>query len=147
MMNLVKVLSNSNARNASITHLADDAIFNHASESKVSVTVNLRWQETSMTKLPKTSSTEELSRSMGADKSGDRQTVIKLVVGGQSPKAQSAVTFRRPPSGRESFIGSEMLLLPLGACRTLELCAGAVSFRLDCAEAQSLHRHFHLCGV
>ncbi len=27
-----------------------------------------------------------------------------------------------------------MLLLPSGACLALELCAGAVNFRLDCAQ-------------
>ncbi len=122
----MKLLSNSNARNASITHLVDDAIFNHASKSKVSVTVNLRWQETSITVLPKTSSAEEVSRCMGADKSGDRQTVIKLM-GRRSSEAQSATTIMRPPPlGRESCLGSEMLLLPSGVYLTFELCARAM---------------------
>ncbi len=86
-----------------------------------------------MTKLPKIFSAEEVSRSMGVNKSENGQAIIKLV-GKRSPKAQSAATVKRPPPVANSCMWSALLLLPSDVYLTLELCAGAVSFRLDCGQ-------------
>ncbi|MEJ7615937.1 MAG: hypothetical protein WKF30_02930 [Pyrinomonadaceae bacterium] len=69
---------------------------------------------------------------MSTYKSGNGQAVIKLV-GRITPETQSATTIRKPSQVASSCVGSKLLLLPSGVYLTLELCAGAVNFLLDCS--------------